>query len=278
MGPEGSAGVGVVGTQWHRLPLVLPGSGSGTGTDRHRWACSAAGQCQGAVLGRRVLGWGTWDRTGTASPHMTSCPGQGHTAHAAARRVSPGTAPIHPTPPTPTASPSTAALARPGAPDSLPGPGPDRSSPGPPCHQHVLALPLRHWARGCRGRGDQDPARGLSPSRPLQRPSPSLRRAGGGAFLPSHPPASSVCRALGTSAAFLPLPPLGWAPAKEAALPGARGAARPRALPTALGTQGDTADTPRRGMTGVGTWGLPCPPQPGEGAPVTHGTTHRATR
>lgn len=73
MGPEGSAGVGVVGTQWHRLPLVLPGSGSGTGTDRHRWACGAAGQCQGAVLGRRVLGWGTRDRTGTASPHMTSC-------------------------------------------------------------------------------------------------------------------------------------------------------------------------------------------------------------
>lgn len=73
MGPEGSAGVGVVGTQWHGLPLVLPGSGSGTGTDRHRWACGAAGQCQGAVLGRRVLGWGTRDRTGTASPHMTSC-------------------------------------------------------------------------------------------------------------------------------------------------------------------------------------------------------------
>lgn len=156
----------------------------------------------------------------------------------------PWQSPTGPTQPTP------AALAEPGSPASLPGPGAEPSSPGP-------RATSTSWC--CHS----DRAGTAAPT-PWPVPCPAARRCprpGGGAFLPTHPAASSGCRAWeqGTSAAFLLLPPLHWAPAKEAALPGDE---RSCALPTALGTQGDTGDTAQSGMMGVTTWGFSCPPQP----------------
>lgn len=180
-------------------------------------------------------------------------PGQGHAAHPAPRPPpTPHPLPAPPQLPWPNLAPQRPYLGR----DQTPAPrAPRATSTSRCCHSHR--------AREVRGKRRAGPT-------PWPVPFPALRcrpRPGGGAFLPIHPPASSGCRALGTSAAFLRLPPLCWAPAKAAALPGARGAERPWGHRVTLGTLPEEER--------IGTWGLLCPPQPREGAPVTHGSTQR---
>lgn len=163
--------MGMLGTQWHRLPWVLPGFGGGTGTvtagavmqtlDNAQEPCWAGrrGWDAGTGPAPRPLPWRP-ARTGTRSPPST-------------------TAPTHPTP---TASPSTAALAKPGTPASLPGPGPDPSAPGPPCHQHVPVLPLTPGQGGAgEAQSGTHPVACPLPGSPV--PSPSRRWS-----LPAHPP------------------------------------------------------------------------------------------
>lgn len=97
----------------------------------------------------------------------------------------------------------------------LPGWEPDRSSRSP--------LPLGHRGRAGEAQGKGGPG----PS-----PSPSPRRARRRVCLPAHPPASSAPAGPWEQALpFSRSPPLRWAPAKDAAPPGARRAGRIHAGP-----------------------------------------------
>lgn len=196
-------------------------------------------------------------------PSCDILPGQGHPAHPTARPDCPGVS--HP-PQTP-CQPCTAALAKGGTAAPLPGPG---LEPCPPFPVATSTSWFHHprWAGGKTG-----PRPWSVPSRSSgAQPGPEKgRQRSLPAHPPTHPPASSACRALGTSAAFLRLPPLGWAPAKAAALPGAEG---PRVLPTALGTLGDTGDTPQRGVTDGGQCLGTLMATPGQGRCPCHPQSH----
>lgn len=152
--------MGMLGTQWYRLPSVLPGFGGGTGTV----TTGAAVQILDNAQEPRWAGRRGWDartgqaprsfpwcpaRTGTRSPPSTTAgtPWHGpHPPHTHCR-------PLHSCPGQ-TWHPSVPTWARTGP--QRPGPPVPPARPGAATH----AGPGR-----CGGSAERDPPRGLSPSR-----------------------------------------------------------------------------------------------------------------
>lgn len=134
---------------------------------------------------------------------------------------------------------STAAAA------SLPGSELDSGSLGPPVPLARPGAATRTPPPGRGGRGEGEvgthPAVLPLPGRPGARPRPRRR-----VCLPAHPPASSAPAGPWEQALpFSRSPPLRWAPAKDAALPGARRAGRRCAGPAASLAAGVTPVGPR---------------------------------